>query len=95
MSREPGRQTESPRRWTGPRLLHLFLAVGFAVLLVVELTTTSGQGRPDWRHVLGLDGAGFFLALAGVLGPRRWRGFLALLAASAACFLLGYFVLAR
>jgi hypothetical protein len=73
--------------------LNLFLTIGLALLIVLELT--QGSRRPDWRHVFGVSGAGCFLALEIVLQPRRRIRSLALLAAAAACFVLGYFVFAR
>lgn len=93
MTGECEQRTPSPRRWTRLRLLHLFLAGGLALLLVLELTL--GTRRPDWGHVFGVGGAGCFLALEVALQPRRRIWSLALLAASAACFVLGYFVFAR
>jgi hypothetical protein len=74
-------------------LLHLFLAAGLGLLIVLELTL--GSRRPNWHHVFGVGGAGFFLALEVALQPRRRVWSLALLAASAACFVLGYFVFTR
>ncbi len=93
MSGECEQRTASPPRWTKVRLLHLLLAAGLALLIVLELTL--GSRRPDWHHVLGMGGAGFFLALEIALQPRRRIWTLALLAASAACFVLGYFVFPR
>lgn len=90
MSDECERRTASPRRWTRLTLLHLFLAAGLALLIVLELTLESR--RPDWHHVFGVAGAGFFVALEIALQPRRRIWTVALLAASAACFVLGYFV---
>jgi cell division protein FtsW (lipid II flippase) len=93
MSRGPAARSANPRRWSRAQLLHLFLAIGFALLLVMELSVRSRRRWPDWRHLAGLGGAGFFLTVAGVVGPGRKRWYRALLAGSVVCFVLGNFLL--